>query len=118
MSTDSLDILQAALEGVALRLAIIAERLALPEADIYAGGGALTRSPAWARIIASAFGRPLHLQGDSETTARGVALLALDLNDAPLPVTAALIEPDPRMTAALRAARDRQEALYRQFYGG
>lgn len=118
MATSPLDILQAALEGVALRLAIIAERLALPRAAIFAGGGALTRSPAWARLMASAFGRPLYLQDEAETTARGVALLALGLDGSAPPPPSTLIVPDPAMVAALRAARERQETLYRQFYGG
>ena len=76
MSTMPLDILQAALEGVALRLAIIAEQLG-GDGAVVASGGALDRSPAWRQMIANALNRPIQFAGDSEITARGAAILAL-----------------------------------------
>ncbi|MFN8451899.1 MAG: FGGY-family carbohydrate kinase [Anaerolineae bacterium] len=80
LSTTPLDILQAALEGVALRLAIIAEQA-------LTGASPATRSsrsspaeerwkprPPWAQMFADALNRPLSLAGESEITARGTAI--------------------------------------------
>ncbi len=128
LSTTSLDILQAALEGVALRLAIIAEQALTgskpgnEKQPVIASGGALEASPAWAQMFADALNRPLSLAGESEITARGTAILVLSaldgraLTDFPLRI-ARTIEPRPDAVEALRAARERQQALYRQFYG-
>ena len=121
LSTTPLDILQAALEGVALRLALIAEQLGGDQA-VVASGRALEASRAWAQMIANALNRPLNLTGESEITARGTAILALAvlderaLADYPLHITAT-IDPQPAAVDALRAARARQVALYGKFYG-
>jgi len=122
LSTSPLDILQAALEGVALRLALIADQLSADPLRVLAGGGALAASPAWVQIIANALNRPLHLLTDGEVTARGTAILALraltsaDWHSFQLP-PAKMVEPQKEDAAQLRAARERQQALYRQFYG-
>ncbi|MDX1521215.1 MAG: FGGY-family carbohydrate kinase, partial [Anaerolineae bacterium] len=74
LSTTPLDLMQAALEGVALRLGIIADQLGpLVEAGaaVYAGGGAVTASPAWTQIITNALNRPFHLVAETKATARG-----------------------------------------------
>jgi gluconokinase len=113
-------VLQAALEAVALRLALVYELLA-PAADrdhaIVASGGGLARSPAWRRMIADALGHPLHWSPDSEATTRGVALLALQslgsletLEQARRPL-GEVIAPDPARHARYRAALARQRAL-------
>ena len=120
LDTTPLDVLQAALEAVALRLALVYELLA-PAADpdhaIVASGGGLARSPAWRRMIADAIGHPLRWSPDSEATTRGVAVLALQslgLIDSlakarrPLGET---IAPDPVRHARYRVALDRQRAL-------
>jgi gluconokinase len=120
LSTTPLDILQAALEGVALRLALIARQLGdLAGAAVIASGGALASSPTWTQIIANALNCPLHLTAESEITARGTAILALrslgkdGLNDFP-PEISAVINPQPEGVAALRAASARQVELYRK----
>lgn len=126
LDTSGLDVLQAALEGVALRLALIAEALIGQETHekasvdaVMAGGGALNASHVWARMIANAFDEPLHLVGDAEVTARGVAILVLNalgrcrLDDHPLPVKQ-VIEPEPTSVERLRAARERQQGLYQR----
>lgn len=121
LSTSPLDVLQAALEGVALRLAVIADQLGGSGA-VTASGGALEASPAWAQMIANALDRPLQFAGEAEITARGTAILALSaldrrpLTDFPLPITA-LVEPQAEAVAVLRAARVRQAELYAKFYG-
>lgn len=116
LSTTPLDILQAALEGVALRLSIITERLGLPDVPILAGGGALASSPAWAQIMANALGRPLHIIATEEVTGRGVALLllgALDGLEPPPPPIQRVFPPDSATVEVYRGARERQTALYR-----
>lgn len=126
LSTTPLDMLQAALEGVAIRLGIIADQLApLAEvgAQVYAGGGAVAASPAWTQIITNALNRPLHLVAEPEATARGVALLVLcALNQIPLnqypPQIAQTFHPQPQSVAALRAARARQIAMYERLIAG
>lgn len=75
LSTTPLDVLQAALEGVAARLALIARQIGTAADEIYAGGGALVSSPYWAQLCADAMNTPVYLLGESEVTARGVALL-------------------------------------------
>lgn len=121
LSTTPLDILQAALESVALRLSIIADKLIHRRVKVLAGGGALKSSAAWAQIIANALNQPLYLAAESETTARGVAILALravgegDLTSFPAEIER-LIEPDEHRAEMLRKARDRQMDLYAMFY--
>ncbi|MCC6803048.1 MAG: gluconokinase [Anaerolineae bacterium] len=126
LSTTPVDILQAALEGVALRLAMIADQLhdsaVSVQQPVTANGRALEASPAWAQMFTDALNRPLRIAGESEITARGTALLVLraldgrDVSEFPLTI-AATVEPRLDGVEALRAARERQEALYRQFYG-
>ncbi|MFN8441102.1 MAG: gluconokinase [Caldilineaceae bacterium] len=79
--TKPIDIMQAAVEGIAYRLAIIHERLlpSLPtDHQIIASGGALLSSPAWMQIMADVLGRPVTALLEKEITARGVAVLALE----------------------------------------
>jgi gluconokinase len=122
LSTTPIDILQAALEGVAIRLSLIADQLKTlsgSEATIMGGGGALSASVAWAHIIANTLNRPLHITEETEITARGVAILALHaLGKASLsaypPAIAYTIEPIPAVVERLGEARERQIELYRQ----
>lgn len=99
----SLDLLQAGLEAVAYRLALLRRRLraAVPEAaDLVVSGGAIQASPAWAQLLADALGEELVVTTDAETSSRGAALLALeaagliDLADASVPPSVR-IGPDP-----------------------
>jgi gluconokinase len=126
LSTTPLDIAQAALEAVALRLSLICEQLAplvRADATVMGGGGALTASPAWAHMIANALNRPLSITAEPEITARGTAMLALSairrfrLQDMPPPV-AYTIEPTPAIVDILRQARERQVELYNKLVLG
>jgi len=78
-ASDDIDLVRAVLEGVALSLADSSEALArsgTTHHTLYAVGGGL-RSLLWAKIIASAIGRPLSLIAASEFGgAVGVARLA------------------------------------------
>lgn len=120
LSTDPIEIVQAALEGVAYRLALVAGQIApivADDAQVVASGGALGGSPAWTRMIATALERPLLLTAEPELTARGTAILALHALDgvaldAYPPSIAAVVEPRQDHIPIFRAARERQVALY------
>ena len=119
--TSRIDILQAHLEAVAIRLSLILALFETEDSIVMAGGGALVASRSWAQMIANAFDRPIHLLAEAEITARGVALLLRrSLDQAPLdadpPPISAVVEPNAAGVKALRAARDRQIDLYRRLY--
>ncbi len=120
LHTDALDIVHAALEAVALRLAHVYALLAPHAAAdhlIVASGGAVTRSRAWSRMLADALGHTIAWSHEPEATSRGVALLALEAVGAGAPRRAApaplgeTFVPDPARHARYRAALDRQAAL-------
>ncbi|MBE0690612.1 MAG: carbohydrate kinase, partial [Anaerolineae bacterium] len=122
LSTSALDILQAAYEGVALRLALTADQLApltTDEMSVMAGGGALSASPVWVQTIANALNRTIHLVAETEITARGTAILALralgrcSLSDYP-PAIERIIHPVPEHVTILRQALERQVDLYQK----
>jgi gluconokinase len=126
LGTTPIDILHAALESVALRLALVYGRL-IPLADasheIVISGGAVERSRVWAQMIADALGHPLTISVESEASSRGAALLAFDALGLPPGLAGAWvpggerIEPDPRRRDRHRAAAARQERLYRALFG-
>jgi gluconokinase len=115
LTTEPLDLLQAALEGVAVRIGLIWDllRAAAPEAtQIIASGGALLHSPAWLQIMADVLGHEIIASAEPEGSSRGAALLALELAGAgpadrsavPLGAT---YHPDPDRHARYREARAR-----------
>lgn len=119
--TGKLDILQAQMEAVAIRLSLIFDLLNAPDARVMAGGGALGSSSAWARMIANAFDTPIHLLDEAEITARGVALLLRQrlegtALDADPPRVSRILQPEPRHVSVFQAARERQLDLYQRLY--
>jgi gluconokinase len=133
LNTTPIEILQAGLEAVAYRFALIFESLVTSNADparktskpstIIASGGSLLSSPTWMQIIASTFGHAIRASEEPEATSRGAALLALEslgaipsVDALPAP-TGALYEPDMARHTIYRAAIDRQRELYRQVIG-
>ncbi len=107
------DVVRAALEGVAQRIAAIAELM--PELEeIVGSGGALLRSPDWAQILADVLELPVTLCGADEASARGAAVAALARLgvEAPPAPLGRRFEPRPERFEAHRAARERQRALY------
>lgn len=120
-ATTPTDILQAALEGVALRLSLIAEQLPTIPETIYMGGGAVMSSPTWSQMICNAINRPVELVQEAEPTAHGVALLlASEVDKVPLsvyvPVSAHAFPPQPENVQRMKAARERQTKLYHRLY--
>lgn len=120
LDTSALDIVHAALESVALRLALV-YRLLAPHAAaghvVVASGGAITRSRAWSRIVADALGHAIAWSDEPEATSRGAALLALDaLGKLPergggrAPIGETFV-PDPARHARYIAALERQAAF-------
>lgn len=77
---DGVDILHAAMEGVAFRLAEIYDRLKKVAniREIIASGGALRSSPVWTQIIADVLGHDLTVSSAAESSSRGAVLLALE----------------------------------------
>ncbi len=80
LQTQPIEILRAAMEGIAYRFALIAKALEpfAPGASIIASGNALRSSPTWTQIIADVLGQPVYLACASEASARGAALLGLE----------------------------------------
>jgi len=120
LDTTALDVLQAALEAVALRLALVYALLAPHAAAghlLVASGGAIRRSPSWTRALADALGRPIHCSPESEATGRGAALLALEALGVLPDVAAAaepladVVTPDAARQARYRHALDRHRRL-------
>ena len=122
LHSNPVDILQAGLEGIAMRLAHISEQLSESfSGPVFAGGGAIQSSQVWAQILADALNRPLYCLSDPEPTARGVALLTIAaLHNRPLdasePAVSRTIQPRPQHAERLIAARQRQDWLYKQLY--
>lgn len=113
LDTEPLDLLQAALEGVAYRFAEIADRLP-GVTEVVATGAAVDANPAWGQIIADVLGRPVY-RGEAEGSARGAALVALERLgvpvETPLPIRA--WHSRSGRQEAYRLARERQRDLYR-----
>ncbi|MCS6839480.1 MAG: gluconokinase [Roseiflexus sp.] len=117
-----LDILRAGMEAVACRFALILEQIEQAEVTpsvFVAGGGALLSSPAWMQIVTDVLGRPLTVAAESEVSARGAALLALDalgitVDAEVAAANAARFVPDLNNHARYREAIARQQALYRK----
>jgi gluconokinase len=115
--TDAADLLQAGLEGIAYRIAEIAERM--PEVrEVVATGHALLQSDWWMQVFADVLGKPLTTSDVAEGSARGAALYALERlgaepDPAPLGRTH---EPDAERGKVYDAARDRQHELYQELF--
>jgi gluconokinase len=121
LATRPIDILQAALETVAYRFALIHILLAdaCPRADeVVATGGALAASPAWTRIMADVLGVPVRPSTEPEASSRGAALLALEALgalpslDAVPPRFGPAVAPDPARHARYREGLARHRQLY------
>jgi gluconokinase len=111
------DLYQAALEGVAYRLAEIASLLPKVR-TVIATGHALLASPDWIQLCADVLSRPVTASAVAEGSARGAAVHALERLGArpdPAPL-GATYEPDPERAELHAAARERQRQLYRRLF--
>jgi gluconokinase len=125
-STTGAEVLQALLEAVCYRFALVARLLrghVDPDHEIVASGGAMSRSPYWAQLMADVIGHRVRLSRERELTSRGTAILALralgvwgGLDDERLEA-AAVHEPDPTRVAVYQAALERQHRLYDALIG-
>ena len=121
LATTPIHLLQASLEAVAFRIALVFEMLRplLPgDVRVVASGGAILSSPAWLQIMTNAIGRPVAASGVPEASERGSVLLALealgaisDLEQTP-DFLGAVYEPDARIHHRYREAIARQKELY------
>jgi len=121
LATTPLDILQAGIEGVNYRLALVFDLLApsLPAAvEVVGSGGALQSSSVWPAMLSHALGRPVRITAVEQPSARGAALLALEalgiIQDAgQLPAELGPLHlPDPEKHTIYRKAIERQKLLY------
>ncbi|HEX8834824.1 MAG TPA: gluconokinase [Abditibacteriaceae bacterium] len=130
LDTSPVTILRACLEAASLRFAEVARsvRAAMktnncdPDVEIVASGGALERSACWTQIVADCLGTPLVESRESEASARGAALLALeacgiidDIRDLPAE-RGGEVQPNSEHHEVYVEALERQNALYDQLF--
>ena len=123
IATTPVEILRAAMEAVALRFTLVAEKLgaAFPEdaggRHVVATGGGLLGSRTWTRIMADALGRPVTASAVTEASSRGAALLALEalggteIEDVEAPLGETYY-PDHSHHVVYKEAMARQRELY------
>ncbi len=109
--TTPLDLAQAALEGVAYRFADVLDALGGVD-EVVVTGGALLANEDWTQILADVLGRPLHVSGVAEGSARGAALAALGKLELPAPVER-VVEPRPERYEIHARAHEVQRAAMR-----
>lgn len=126
VSTAPIEILQAMLESVAYRFALVADLL-LPGVktgyQMIASGGAIKNLPWWLQTMADVLGVPVGVSAEEQDTSRGTAILALnalgiwgDLDAHPAQI-AETYEPDPANADVYADARGRQTELYTRLHG-
>lgn len=121
LGTSPLEIIQACMESIALRFALVWGLMAnsAGRAPVFvASGGALKASAYWTQVMADVLQRPIARSRESEDTIRGTAILALqgigawdsltDVN----PEIEGIVEPDAGKADIYRAALERQKGLY------
>ena len=115
--TDAGELLQAGLEGIACRIADIADRLS-DVREVVATGHSLLQSGWWMQVFADALGRPVVVSDVAEGSARGAAvyvLVRLGAEADPAPLGRAH-QPDPGRGEVYVAARERQRHLYEELF--
>jgi len=126
VSTMPIEILQAMLESVSYRFAMVAELL-LPglstDYQMIASGGAIQNSPWWLQTMADVLTVPLGVSAEQQDTSRGTSILALNalgiwdsLDTYPAQI-AKTYEPDPAKYNIYAGARERQAELYSRLLG-
>lgn len=117
--------LRAILEGICFNLLSIAEALeqtVQPIRQVAVSGG-FTASPGWIQLLADVFRRPVSLQQQSDASAMGAVILALQALDIPYPAfeqtaPAEVFSPDVRVAAVYQENYAQFKTLYaRQLKG-
>jgi gluconokinase len=126
VSTTPIEILQAMLESVSYRFAMVADLLLPGLATGYqmiASGGAIQNSSWWLQTMADVLSVPLGVSAEQQDTSRGTAILALNalgiwdsLDTYPAHI-AETYEPDPAKYDIYASARERQTELYTRLLG-
>ena len=112
VATTPIQIVQAWLESVAYRFALIWDLLkthASEDALIVANGGAISSSPYWGQLMADVLGHPITVSTVSEAATRGGAILALKA----LGVWRGLGDIEPLQAITYRADSDRNKVYLR-----
>ena len=126
ISTTPMEILQAMLESVAYRFALVADLL-LPGVksgyQMIASGGAIQNSPWWLQTMSDVLGVPVGVSAEQQDTSRGTAILALNalgvwdsLDTHPAHI-AETYEPNAAKADIYAEARGRQATLYNRLLG-
>jgi gluconokinase len=127
LNTKPIEIVQAGLESVAYRFAVIYQRIFqhLPKStsrQIVVGGGSMLGSPAWTQIFADVLGEPLITLLEKENTSRGLALLALEklgliqkTSDL-APELGTVFKPNLKNHQIHKAAIEKQVEIYNKIY--
>ena len=126
ISTTPMEILQAMLESVAYRFAMVADLL-LPGVksgyQMIASGGAIQNSPWWLQTMSDVLGVPVGVSAEQQDTSRGTAVLALnalgvwDSLDTHHAHIAETYEPNLANAELYAEGRQRQSELYRRLLG-
>jgi len=119
VATSPVQIVQAWLEAVAYRFALIWDLLkpyASKDALIVANGGAILSSPYWAQLMADVLGQPITMSAVPEAATRGSAILALralgiwsGLRDVEPPVASTYLPDETRSGVYVRAIQSQSE---------
>ena len=126
ISTTPIEILQAMLESVSYRFAMVADLL-LPGVksgyQMIASGGAIQNSPWWLQTMSDVLGVPVGVSAEQQDTSRGTAVLALnalgvwDSLDTHHAHIAETYEPNLANAELYAEGRQRQSELYRRLLG-
>ncbi len=112
------DLMQAVLEGVALRSAevLAAMHAAIPLQGAVAADGGMTNNPYFLQFLSNAIGRSVEIRQEPEVTALGTALLAGEALNAPEPLQAPMRQVEPQSDGEVhRSEFARAVALARQW---
>jgi gluconokinase len=121
-NTSPIEILEAALEAVALRFRNVYElmesSIGAPR-EIVASGSALLHSPVWTQMMADTLSHPITRCVEPEATSRGAALLALERLGGVRNASThcgGLIQPIEKNCELYRAEFERQRRLYGKLF--
>jgi gluconokinase len=127
--TSPQDMLRAAIEALAYQLALVYQQLSVAlniqeeKPRVIGSGGALLGSSTLQSVLADILGVPIYPSYEHEASARGVALLALEvMGKLPdvgkvLPELAEPFQPDPQRASVYQRALNRQMHLYKALLG-